>query len=126
MFSHVKTVFLKQKNVILFVFHIKSSILANLFIVSYFNLSTSWEYFSVRFNPLCPNKLGKIFTLVPLLKTFTAKLCRTPCQLICLLLSVLSFKRSELRQDNKTDEMQQENERRTGVNARYKIKEIKT
>ena len=32
MFSHVKTVFLKQKNVTLFVFHIKSSILANLFI----------------------------------------------------------------------------------------------
>ena len=57
-----------------------------LFIASSFNLSTARVYFSVCFNPLCPNRLATVLMLAPLFRMFTAKLCRAQCQLICLLM----------------------------------------
>ena len=57
-----------------------------LFIASLFNLSTARVYFSVSFNPLCPNKLATVLMLAPLLRIFTAKLWRAQCQLMCLLM----------------------------------------
>ena len=57
-----------------------------LFIASLFNLSTARVYFSVSFNPLCPNKLATVLMLAPLLRIFTAKLWRAQCQLMCLLI----------------------------------------
>ena len=62
------------------------SILANLLIASDFNLSTARVYFSVCFNPLCPNRLATVLMLAPLFRMFTAKLWRAQCQLICLLI----------------------------------------
>ena len=58
-----------------------------LLIASGFNLSTARVYFSVCFNPLCPNKLATVLMLAPLLRMFTAKLWRAQCQLICLLVA---------------------------------------
>ena len=55
-------------------------------IASGFNLSTARVYFSVCFNPLCPNRLATVLMLAPLLRIFTAKLWRAQCQLICLLM----------------------------------------
>ena len=57
-----------------------------LLIASDFNLSTARVYFSVCFNPLCPNKLATVLIFAPLLRIFTAKLWRAQCQLICLLM----------------------------------------
>lgn len=57
-----------------------------LFIASSFNLSTARVYFSVCFNPLCPNRLATVLMLAPMFRMFTAKLCRAQCQLICLLM----------------------------------------
>ena len=57
-----------------------------LFIASDFNLSTARVYFSVCFNPLCPNRLATVLILAPLLRIFTAKLWRAQCQLMCLLM----------------------------------------
>ena len=57
-----------------------------LFIASLFNLSTARVYFSVCFNPLCPNRLATVLMLAPLLRIFTAKLWRAQCQLMCLLI----------------------------------------
>ena len=51
-----------------------------------FNLSTARVYFSVCFNPLCPNRLATVLMLAPLLRMFTAKLWRAQCQLMCLLI----------------------------------------
>ena len=57
-----------------------------LFIASSFNLSTARVYFSVCFNPLCPNRLATVLMFAPLFRMFTAKLWRAQCQLICLLI----------------------------------------
>ena len=57
-----------------------------LLIASDFNLSTARVYFSVCFNPLCPNRLATVLILAPLLRIFTAKLWRAQCQLMCLLM----------------------------------------
>ena len=50
-----------------------------------FNLSTVRVYFSVYFNPLCPNRLAMVLMLALLFRIFTAKLWRAQCQLMCLL-----------------------------------------
>ena len=57
-----------------------------LLIASDFNLSTARVYFSVCFNPLCPNKLATVLMLAPLFRMFTAKEWRAQCQLMCLLM----------------------------------------
>ena len=57
-----------------------------LLIASDFNLSTARVYFSVCFNPLCPNRLATVLMLAPLFRMFTAKLWRAQCQLMCLLM----------------------------------------
>ena len=57
-----------------------------LLIASDFNLSTARVYFSVCFNPLCPNRLATVLMLAPLFRIFTAKLWRAQCQLMCLLI----------------------------------------
>ena len=57
-----------------------------LLIASDFNLSTARAYFSVCFNPLCPNRLATVLMLAPLFRMFTAKLWRAQCQLMCLLM----------------------------------------
>lgn len=48
------------------------------------NLSTARVYFSVCFNPLCPNRLAMVLMLKPLSRIFTAKLWRAQYQLMCL------------------------------------------
>ena len=57
-----------------------------LFIASSFNLSTARVYFSVCFNPLCPNRLATVLMLAPLFRMFAAKLWRAQCQPVCLLI----------------------------------------
>ena len=57
-----------------------------LLMASSFNLSTARVYFSVCFNPLCPNRLATVLMLAPLFRIFTAKLWRAQCQLMCLLI----------------------------------------
>lgn len=57
-----------------------------LFIASLFNLSTARVYFSVSFNPLCPNKLATVLILALLFRIFAAKEWRAQCQLMCLLM----------------------------------------
>ena len=57
-----------------------------LLMASSFSLSTARVYFSVCFNPLCPNRLATVLMLAPLFRIFTAKLWRAQCQLMCLLI----------------------------------------
>ena len=74
-----------QENVFLIHFSCYNFNSGKLLIVSDFNLSTARVYFSVCFNPLCPNKLATVLMLAPLFRIFTAKLWRAQCQLMCLL-----------------------------------------
>ena len=57
-----------------------------LLMASSFNLSTARVYFSVCFNPLCPNRLATVLILAPLFRMFTAKLWRAQCQLMCFVI----------------------------------------
>ena len=70
-----------------------------LLIASDFNLSTARVYFSVCFNPLCPNRLATVLILAPLFRMFTAKLWRAQCQLMCLLIPArLTHRFTDLQQ----------------------------
>ena len=58
-----------------------------------FSSSTARVYFSVCFNPLCPNRLATVLIFAPLFKIFTANECRPQCQVICFLIPARATQR---------------------------------